>query len=202
MANFILGLTGGIGAGKTVISNALLDKGITIVDADVIARDVVALGTEGLNAISAHFGSDILDEDGKLNRAKLRAIIFSNENEKTWLNQLLHPMIRNEIRQQLKKATSRYVVLSAPLLFENKLDTYCDLSLLIDVPVSVQIQRTCARDSAEREQVESIIASQMSRKDKIQRADKVLDNDRRLQTVLKDLDDLHQYFLHLADSKQ
>ena len=136
MSNWILGLTGGIGAGKTLVSNHLAALGIEIVDADVIARDVVAIGSDGLNAIEQHFGKTILLDDGSLNRAKLREIIFADSEQKNWLNNLMHPLIRQNITAQLDAATSPYVVLSAPLLFENKLDALCDHTLLVDVPVA------------------------------------------------------------------
>ena len=155
--SWVLGLTGGIGCGKTAISNMFEELGITIVDADIIAREVVLPNSKGLKAITAHFGEDILLPDGTLNRAALRAKIFTNNSDKEWLNALLHPLIRAKILSDLNNATSPYVVLVAPLLFENNLDKYCDHTLLIDVPTSVQVARTAKRDNTSREQVKSII---------------------------------------------
>jgi len=199
MSNWILGLTGGIGAGKTLVSNHLASLGIEIVDADVIARDVVAIGSDGLNAIEQHFGKTILLDDGSLNRAKLRDIIFADSEQKSWLNNLLHPLIRQNITEQLTNANSPYVVLSAPLLFENKLDALCDHTLLVDVPVEVQLARTATRDSVSTEQVKNIIAAQMSREDKLQKADSVLDNHRDISSVLIDVEELHHAFLQQAE---
>lgn len=199
MSNWILGLTGGIGAGKTLVSNHLASLDIEIVDADVIARDVVAIGSDGLSAIEQHFGNAILLNDGSLNRAKLREIIFADSEQKNWLNNLMHPLIRQNINEQLTNAKSPYVVLSAPLLFENKLDALCNHTLMVDVPVEVQLARTANRDSVSTEQVKKIIAAQMSRENKRQKADSILDNHRDIDSVLADVEALHLSFLHQAN---
>jgi len=196
--SWVLGLTGGIGCGKTAVSNMFEELGITIVDADIIARQVVEPNSKGLKAIAQHFGDNILLPNGTLNRAELRAKIFTNNNDKEWLNALLHPLIRVKILTDLNNATSPYAVLVAPLLFENNLDKYCDHTLLIDVPTSVQIARTVKRDSTNIEQVKSIIASQMSRADKQQKANDILNNDRSLNLVHIELVDLHKKYLQYA----
>jgi len=196
--NWVLGLTGGIGCGKTAVSNMLEALGICVVDADIIARQVVEPGSEGLKAIVAHFGADILLADGNLNRSALRELVFSNREHKNWLNALLHPLIRQQIIADLNNATSPYVVLVAPLLFENGLDKYCNRTLLIDVPKNVQIERTVKRDNISLEQVNSIITAQMSREQKQQQADDILNNDRSLALVKHDLIALHKGYLKLA----
>lgn len=198
--SWVLGLTGGIGCGKTAVSDMLAELGITIVDADIVARQVVEPGSEGLNAIIKHFGSDILDEHGALNRSELRARIFSNLEQKTWLNKLLHPLIRTKLLTDLKNAQSDYVVLVAPLLFENELDRYCNRTLLIDVPVEIQITRTTKRDNISSEQAKQIIDAQMSREHKQQKADDILNNNRDLNDVKQDLLRLHSYYLQQAKS--
>ncbi|TMO95129.1 dephospho-CoA kinase [Pseudoalteromonas sp. S3260] len=198
--NWVLGLTGGIGCGKTAVSDMLAAQGITIVDADIVARQVVESGTDGLKAIIAHFGTDILDEHGALNRGELRSRIFSNPEQKTWLNALLHPLIRTKLLTDLKNAQSDYVVLVAPLLFENGLDGYCHRTLLIDVPKEVQIARTTQRDKISIEQAEQIIDAQMSREHKQQKADDILNNNRDLNDVKQDLLKLHNYYLQQAKS--
>lgn len=196
--NWVLGLTGGIGSGKTAISNIFEELGITIVDADIIAREVVQPNSIGLNAIITHFGNDILHPDGTLNRLKLRTKIFTNDDEKKWLNTLLHPLIREKILCDLSNATSPYVVLVAPLLFENNLDKYCNHTLLIDVPTAVQIERTVKRDNTTIEQVKSIIASQMPRENKRQKSDDILNNDQKLTQVRAELVELHKNYLQYA----
>ena len=195
MANWVLGLTGGIGSGKSAVSAIFEELGIQVVDADIVAREVVEPGSVGLTQITAHFGDPTLTHNGTLDRAKLRAIIFANESQKQWLNNLLHPLIRETMLSQLKQATSHYVILVAPLLFENSLEKYCNHTLLIDVPVDVQITRTTARDNVSVELAEQIIASQMSRADKQQKAGDILDNNRPLEEVKADVQKLHKKYL-------
>ena len=142
MANWILGLTGGIGSGKSAVSAMFEELGIQVVDADIVAREVVEPGSVGLTKITAHFGR--YSHHGTLDRAKLRAIIFADESQKQWLNNLLHPLIKRINAEAIKQATSNYVILVAPLLFENGLEKLCNHTLLIDVPVDVQITRTTA----------------------------------------------------------
>ena len=197
MANWVLGLTGGIGSGKSAVSAMFEELGIQVVDADIVAREVVEPGSLGLKKITEHFGGEILTSNGTLDRAKLRAIIFADESQKQWLNSLLHPLIRESMLKQLKQATSNYVILVAPLLFENGLEKYCNHTLLIDVPVDVQITRTTARDNVSVELAKQIIASQMSRADKQQKAGDILDNNRPLEEVKTDVQKLHgKYLIH------
>ena len=197
MASWILRLTGGIGSGKSAISAMFEELGIQVVDADIVAREVVEPGSTGLEKITEHFGDEILTTDGSLDRAKLRAIIFADESQKQWLNNLLHPLIRESMLAQLQQATSQYVILVAPLLFENGLDQFCDHTLLIDVPVEVQITRTTARDNISVELAKQIIASQMPRADKQQKATDTLDNNRLLSEVKIDVQKLHEKYLTL-----
>lgn len=195
MANWVLGLTGGIGSGKSAVSAMFEEFGIQVVDADIVAREVVEPGSLGLKKITEHFGDEILTSNGTLDRAKLRAIIFADESQKQWLNSLLHPLIRETMLSQLNQATSHYVILVAPLLFENGLEKYCNHTLLIDVPVDVQITRTTARDNVSDELAKQIIASQMSRADKQQKAGDILDNNRPLIEVKADVQKLHKKYL-------
>jgi dephospho-CoA kinase len=198
MSRWVLGVTGGIGAGKTAITNQLQVWGIEIVDADVIAREVVALGKPALAKITARFGQDILLTDGNLDRAKLRDIIFTEPSQKEWLNNLLHPIIRQSIIDALSQSTSAYVVLSAPLLFENGLQKYCDHTLLVDVPVEVQLARTSKRDNVDAAQVNAIIAAQMPRQEKRSLADDIIDNSGALEQTLITLKLLHSEYLQNA----
>ncbi|MFT7684209.1 MAG: dephospho-CoA kinase [Moritella dasanensis] len=194
---YVVGLTGGIASGKTTVADLIANEGINLVDADIVAREVVAIGSEGLKQISAHFGELILRDDGSLNRVLLREKIFSDNANKQWLNNLLHPMIRAELLAQLAASDSPYTVLVVPLLVENKLTTLCDHVLVVDVDEQVQIQRTIARDNVSEQQAKAILQSQATREQRLAAADSVIVNNDR-QQVIKDVAVLHQKFLELA----
>ena len=194
---YVVGLTGGIASGKTTVADLIAAQGINLVDADIVAREVVAIDSDGLKQISAHFGEQILQDDGSLNRALLREKIFSNDVNKQWLNNLLHPMIRAELLAQLAASNSPYTLLVVPLLVENKLTTLCDHVLVVDVEEQVQITRTIARDNVSVEQVEAILQSQATREQRLAAADSVVVNNDR-QQLTSDVAVLHQKFLELA----
>lgn len=173
---YIVALTGGIGSGKTTVANAFARHGATLVDADVIARQVVEPGTPALAAIAERFGNEMLLPDGALNRAALRQRIFSHPDDKTWLNQLLHPLIHRETQRQLAQATSPYALWVVPLLVENGLQDRADRVLVIDVDAETQLARTIARDGVSREQAQSILAAQATRRQRLAVADDIIDN--------------------------
>ena len=199
MSDFIVGLTGGIGSGKTTIANLFSEHNITIVDADIVARNVVTIGSPALTQISKHFGNDFIQADGQLNRTLLRKQIFSNDDDKTWLNNLLHPLIKEQLIEQMKAATSEYCLLVAPLLIENGLIPLVNRVLVIDVSETTQISRTTQRDNNSVAQVKAIIASQASREVKQDHADDLLNNDSNSQEELKyAVDKLHLHYLTLA----
>ncbi|PCI62960.1 MAG: dephospho-CoA kinase [Gammaproteobacteria bacterium] len=199
MSNFIIGLTGGIGSGKTTIANMFAEFGIDLIDADIIARQVVAKNSPALDAIKEHFGTSIILNDGMLNRTKLRAEIFADEQKKQWLNQLLHPLIRQHILAEIDTSTSQYCLLVAPLLIENNLTAYVNRILVIDVSESCQIARTTLRDSNNAQQVQNIINSQLSRTKRLAVADDVIDNNTsNLQQVQQQVKLLHQQYLKLS----
>ncbi|MCP4323048.1 MAG: dephospho-CoA kinase [Alteromonadales bacterium] len=173
--SMVIGLTGGIASGKSTVSNIFKRLGVEVVDADIVARLVVQKGQPALNEIESYFGSDIL-ENGVLNRAKLRQIIFADETKKVWLNSLLHPIIHQEMLSQLESASGDYVLLEAPLLFENSLDKYCDHVLVVDIDERSQIKRASARDGCSEDQVKAIINSQFSREKRLKKANFIIDN--------------------------
>lgn len=173
--SLIIGLTGGIGSGKSTVSQYFKKLNIEIVDADVVARQVVKKGQPALSEISHYFGSDIL-QHGELNRSKLREIIFADDTKKAWLNELLHPIIRQKMLSMLANAKGDYVLLEAPLLFENKLEVYCDYVVAVDIDERTQIKRTTSRDSCSTEQIKAIIGSQISRQQRLEKADFVINN--------------------------
>lgn len=198
MSKFVVGLTGGIGSGKTTVANLFAAEGITLVDADIVAREVVAPGSKGLETIVTHFGAEILTPEGELDRAKLRQRIFSHPEEREWLNQLLHPMIRQEMLAQVEKATSAYVIMVVPLLFENGLDRLVNRTLVVDISPELQINRTVKRDNVDVSQVNNIISSQCSRSEKLARADDIIDNQGEISTLKREVLALHQRYLQLS----
>jgi len=198
MSKFVVGLTGGIGSGKTTVANMFAKQGITLVDADIVAREVVAKGSRALKAICAHFGEAMLTPTGELDRQQLRQRIFSDDSARHWLNQLLHPLIRSTMLEQVASATSPYVIMVVPLLFENGLDSVVDRVLVVDVAPELQLSRTRARDKVDAAQVKNIINSQWSRAEKLSRADDIIDNQGEIADLTQQVLALHQRYLHLS----
>lgn len=198
---YIVGLTGGIGSGKTAVSDIFQTKAITVVDADVCARIVVEPGRPALDAIAERFGKDIILADGSLDRAALRQHVFSNAENKAWLEQLLHPLIREEIAQQMMQSTSPYTLLVSPLLIESQQNRICDRVLVVDVPETLQIQRTMQRDDNPEEQVRRIIQTQADRATRLNAADDIIENIHDFDYLAQQVDTLHQQYLKLAMKK-
>lgn len=195
---FILGLTGGIGSGKTAASDYFERQSIRVVDADVVAREVVEPNQPAWQAIVEHFGHDVLLENGQLNRAWLRSKVFANEDERKWLESQTHPLIRDAIIQQLQQATSAYAILASPLLFESKQSAFTQRTLVIDVPEDIQLIRACTRDGNNEEQIRRIMAAQLPRQERLKLADDVVDNSQSLDKLHQQLAPLHQQYLALA----
>ncbi len=195
---YVIGLTGGIGSGKTAASSYFEALGITVVDADIVARRVVEPGTTALANIAKHFGDKVLQADGQLDRAKLRQRIFNHPEEKRWLEALLHPIIRQQIQSQLEAAHGDYAILSAPLLLEGELWRRCDRILVTDVPEELQLQRTTSRDNNAPEKIQRIMQSQLPRQQRLEKADDVIDNSGDLKHLRQQVEDLHQQYLELA----
>lgn len=201
MSDYVVGLTGGIGSGKTTVANLFHDLGVQSVDADLVARQVVMPGEAALDAIVRHFGQSILHNDGQLDRAALRARIFTDDTEKQWLNQLLHPLIRQRLLQQLRLCTTSYALLIAPLLLENKLQIYTDRVLVVDIPPELQLSRTVQRDQVPAEQVQNILNSQLPRAERLALADDILLNTVQLSQLKPQVEQLHQRYQQFAKEK-
>ena len=195
---FVVGITGGIGSGKSAVTDHLETLGITVVDADKVARVVVEPGTPGLAAIAEYFGEDILLADGRLDRAALRKIVFDNPDERKVLEGITHPRIRDEISRQLSEANSPYAVLSSPLLLESGQNTFADYVVVVDVPEEVQLTRTMARDDNSEALVKQIMAAQLDRKIRLSRADTSIINDGSLDALYKRVKKLHEDLLARA----
>lgn len=199
---FVVGITGGIGSGKSAVSDRFAALGITVVDADLASRAVVEPGRPALAEIAAHFGDAILAADGGLDRAALRARVFADAAERRWLEERLHPRIAEEIASGLAAARSPYAVLVSPLLVEAGQARFVDRILVVDVPVETQVARTMARDGNSEEQVRRIIAAQAEREDRLARADDVIANDAGLDALDAAVAALHDRYLQLARAQE
>ncbi|MBF7072060.1 dephospho-CoA kinase [Glaciecola sp. MH2013] len=195
MSTYIVGLTGGIASGKTTVSDHFIHLGIDVIDADIIAREVVEPSTEGFEAIVGRFGSTMLCSDGFLDRAKLRAKVFSDEGDKQWLNALLHPLIRNEMLQQTQQAQSPYCILSVPLLIENGLNTMVNRTLVVDIDEDTQLKRALNRDGSSISTIKSIMAAQASRQTRIEKADDLIRNTKDISYLHAQTEKLHHFYL-------
>jgi len=196
ISKYVVGLTGGIGSGKTTVTDIFTELGVDIVDADLVAREVVQPNTPTLKAIEEHFGSHFILDDGTLNRTALRSQVFANEADKTWLNNLLHPLIRETMLKKIAACHSSYCILVAPLLIENGLQNLVNRIVVVDVSEQTQLSRVVARDPSSKEEVERIIASQITRDERLKAADDIIDNESSDRQALKNkIQKLHQKFL-------
>ena len=196
---FTVGLTGGIGSGKTTIARFFLDQKIEVINADEIARKVVEPGTAALSKIQERFGGEILINEKNLNRALLREKIFKDDSQRIWLESLLHPLIEKEITNLIVVAVSRYVILESPLLFETNQHKLVNRTLVVDVSPKVQLERAISRDGGSERTIKAIIDSQISRDDRISLADDIIDNEQNFQSVRTQLKKFHQNYLNLAN---
>ena len=196
----VVGITGGIGSGKSAVTRRLEEQGITVVDADVVARIVVEPGRPALSAIAEHFGTDILQADGTLDRAALRSRVFSDESERRWLEQLTHPLIGQEIVDQINASRSVYTVLSSPLLLDTSQKALADCVVVVDAPEALQLERTVQRDGNDEAQVRRIMAAQLGREDRLELADIVIDNSGSLEELNLQVDELHKECLLRAET--
>lgn len=194
---WILGLTGGIGSGKSAAAQHFIDLGVHLVDADNAARWVVEPGRPALARIVEHFGDSVLQADGSLNRSALRGLIFQDAEQRRWLEALLHPLIGEEIASYLARAQSPYAILVSPLLVESGQSRMTQRILVIDVPEALQIQRTMQRDGSSAEQVQAILKAQADREERLRHADDVLVNDRDQAWLQQEVERLHHFYLTL-----
>ncbi|MCW5584393.1 MAG: dephospho-CoA kinase, partial [Gammaproteobacteria bacterium] len=159
----VIGLTGGIGSGKSTVANLFAEQGVPVIDADVIAREITAPNKPAFSSIVKHFGQSILNPDGTLDRTKLRQIIFHNPKQRLWLEKLLHPQIRNEMQQQIAKMTAPYCIAVIPLLLEVEFFSFINRILVVDAPESAQIRRVMLRDHMSQPDIEAILKTQAPR---------------------------------------
>ncbi|NQY34314.1 MAG: dephospho-CoA kinase [Alteromonadaceae bacterium] len=203
MSEYIIGLTGGIGCGKSTISNMFTKLGIDVVDADIVARQVVEPTSPALKAIADYFGTEFICTNGELNRSLLRSRIFKHSEDKLWLNNLLHPLIRQTMLEQINNCSSAYCLLVAPLLIENKLTKLVDRVLVIDVSEQIQLSRTIKRDKSSTNEIQRIIASQISREKRIEAANDIVNNESdNLADTEETIKNLHQKYLQFTEKKR
>lgn len=196
----IVGITGGIGSGKSAVTSRFEQLGITVVDADLAARVVVEPGRPALAAIAHRYGDTVTLADGSLDRAALRSRVFADVAERRWLEQLTHPLIGEELRSQLAQASSPYSILASPLLLETSQKDLVDTVVVVDVPEAVQLARTMARDNNDAAQVKRIMAAQLPRDERLAQADVVIDNSHSLAALDEVVQALHRQFLAQAGS--
>ena len=185
----IIGLTGGISTGKSTVSQYLATEyHLPVLDADIYAREAVHLGSPILNAIAQHYGTNILQADGTLNRQQLARIIFNNSTEKQWLEAQIHPYVRDRFEQEIDKLSAPTVVLVIPLLFEAEMTDLATEIWVVSCLPQQQIERLMQRDNLTVEQAQARINSQMPLSEKCDRADVVLDNSSTLEDLKQQVD--------------
>jgi len=190
----IIGLTGGIGTGKSTVSNFLREQNFAIVDADLISREVVEPGKPLLKELEEAFGSEIINEDGSLNRKGLAAIVFNNVEQRKLMDSIMHKEILAEMRRSMEnyqeQGRHQGIIIDAPLLFEIGLEKWCNQVWLVTADMDIRIQRVCARDNAVPAEVEARIRNQMSDDEKRKLSDEILDNSGTLEHLHKQITDL------------
>ena len=195
---YVVGLTGGIGSGKTTIAAIFAELGAEIINADLLARNVVSPGTKALTSITKRFGKEILRQDGSLDRRKLREVVFKNKGELKWLEKLIHPLIAELLIQNIYSATSPYVILESPLLIETQQKELVDRILVVDLDEATQLNRSMERDGSSEEVIRAIISAQIPRSKRLKAADDIVDNSRSLAEVRQKIIQLHEIYLATA----
>lgn len=195
---FVVGLTGGIGSGKSTVAALFAKKGIPVIDADDIARKITQPNEPAFHGIVKLFGPAILLPDGTLDRAKLRQQVFQDEIKRKQLEQLLHPLIRTEMATEIKALDVPYCIAMIPLLLETAPNPLIRRVLVIDTPETLQISRTAARDRIAPDAIQATLNAQINRTKRLERADDILINDRTIEDLIPEIDKLHAFYLTLA----
>ena len=195
-----VGLTGGIGSGKTTVSDLFAELKVPIIDADRISRDSVKKGQPAYDKILELFGRDVIDNNGELRRDYLRSVVFSNADLKKQLESVIHPEVRRRTLESLANVHHPYCIISVPLLIESGLQHTVDRILVVDVPEQVQVSRACARDSVSPEEIMKIIRSQVSREERLQQADDIISNEGDINHLKSQVVKLNEKYLKLSGS--
>jgi dephospho-CoA kinase len=195
-----IGLTGGIGSGKTVASDHFARLGAEVIDTDLLSRELVEPGQPALDEIVAHFGTGVLDAEGRLDRAALRARVFTDAVERRALEQILHPRIRAAMLERAAASKKPYVVFVIPLLMETGQQSLVDRVLLIDAPETLQRERAAARDGVDQAEIDRILAAQTDREARRRHADDIVVNDGDLAKLYEQIERLHRNYLNQTRS--
>ena len=195
----LIGLTGGIGSGKSAVGNFFIELGIDVVDADDLARAAIAEGTQGCELIIKRFGNDILDHSQQIDRKKLRKVIFGNPEEKQFVESIIHPEVAKAMTEFVKNAQSPYKMIIVPLLFETDSQKMYDRVLFIDTLEELQIKRASARDGVDEANIKSIIGNQLPRNEKLKLADDIIVNNAGLDKLKKSVSQTHNFYLSLCN---
>ena len=198
---YIVGLTGGIGSGKTTVSRMLRSMGVEVIDADEISRSLLTPDSFALAELVKHFGRQILNADNSLNRAALRELIFNNPDARRWTDQLLHPLIREAILALIRNSRSGWLVLSAPLLLENSAYGFVDRLLVVDSPEHLQLTRSLLRDNTDAMEIKKIMAAQLSRETRLAAADDIIENDGDLPHLQRQVEKLKIMYEEKANAR-
>jgi dephospho-CoA kinase len=199
---FSVGLTGGIASGKTTISNLFVELGVLVIDTDVISRNLLAPGELAYRQVCAHFGKQILLDNGEIDRATLRNIIFSNPQQKSWLETMLHPLIFQRSHDAIvENSRASYVLVVVPLLFETNFQSLVDRILVVDCPADQQIQRLMKRDDIDDKLANSMLAQQLSNAERLTRAHDIIDNREDDADLVTQVAALHQFYTEHAESR-
>jgi dephospho-CoA kinase len=193
----LIGLTGGIGTGKSTVCKLFAERGVAVIDADAIAKELVALDQPALQAIVQEFGKSIIDAQGRLRRDRLRSIVFSDLERRKRLEKLLHPLILQEMLSRANRAGGPYCILCIPLLIETAQSSAVDRVLVVDAPEALQIQRVIERDHLTIDEIKAIMQAQASREERLEAADDIIMNDSDINQLAEQVQDLHQKYLAL-----
>lgn len=195
---YIIGLTGGIASGKSTVANLFAQHGVAIIDADVIARAVILPEESAYQAIVAHFGHGILRKDGHIDRKELGQIVFNDPKERLWLEKLLHPLIREQMKMESRKVTTPYCIEVIPLLVETLPYPEINRILVVDVSTETQKRRFQERDHLDKAMINQIVQAQIPREERLAHADDVLVNEGNLSALTESVERLHEKYLQLA----
>ena len=198
-----IGLTGGIASGKSAASDCFASLGVPVIDTDLISRELVQPGTQGLQEVIENFGDGVLDEAGMLERARLRAIVFASDDKRQLLEDILHPAIRDRVEELVAEITQApYVIIVIPLLLETRYPIPVDRVLVIDTDEDLQLERLIQRDNLNREQARAMLRAQTTRQQRLQNADDIIRNNGSIEELHAQLRTLHHDYLVMAEKAE